>query len=249
MTTIQSIQPIERVIWSADVTDEAALMDHLDSMPDLRIVKIDSLFVTETGLGIVDRLNERGLLVFDDAKIIEVPSKVAEITQRHLAHRPFMLSCMAGALSTGFVTNDDPVKIDCLKRFADACHEAGTKPCGVTVLTSKAARIVRDEFNDRNTAKQTLYYAEMLLKFGFTDLICSPAEVDAIRSDRRFDTLDLITPGIRPIGFRPDDQARTDTPEATLAAGATRLVIGRPITLGNPSQNLDRIVASIAAMP
>lgn len=68
----------ERIIWSADVPDEKTLMARLDSMKSLVVVKIDRNFVTDTGLGVVDRLNDRGLRVFDDGKIVEIPSKVAE---------------------------------------------------------------------------------------------------------------------------------------------------------------------------
>lgn len=239
------IDPIERIIWSADVLDEEILMGHLDRMPDLRIIKIDRLFTTDVGLGVIDRLNDRGLLVFDDAKIIEIPSKIVSIARKHLKHKPFMLNCMAGAQSSSVLIHEDPKKVDGLKRFADACHQAGTKPCGVTLLTSKTAEIVGHEFNGRNTIEQVLYYVEALLECGFTDVVCSPKELSAIRTESRFDSLCLNTPGIRPKGSDTGDQARVDTPEAALAAGATRLVVGRPITTGDPTENLKNIVASI----
>ncbi len=158
-----------------------------------------------------------------------------------------MLGCMAGAQSSGRLTHRDSEQIDGLKRFADACHGAGTRPCGVTVLTSKTPEAVKREFNGRDPIEQVLYYVEMLLGCGFTDVVCSPRELSAIRGERRFDGLDLNTPGIRPAGSETGDQARADTPEAALAAGATRLVIGRPITTGDPAENLKNIVASIAA--
>lgn len=242
-----NIEPIERIIWSADVADEEALMAGLDLMPELRVIKIDRLFVTDIGLGVIDRLNDRGLLVFDDAKIIEIPSKVVGVAKKHLVHRPFMLNCMAGAESSDVLIHEDPEKVDGLKRFADACHEAGTKPCAVTVLTSKTADVVGREFNGRNSMEQVLYYVELLLMCGFTDVVCSPKELPAIRAESRFDGLDLNTPGIRPAGSDQGDQARADTPEGALAAGATRLVIGRPITTGDPAENLKKIVAGITA--
>lgn len=227
--------------------DEKTLMDHLDRMPELRVVKIDRLFVTDTGLGVIGRLNERGLRVFDDAKIVEIPSKLVGVAEKHLKYKPFMLNCMAGALSSNVLAHENREKIDGLKRFADACRNADTKPCGVTVLTSKTSDVVSGEFNGRDSNEQVLYYVEALLKYGFTDVVCSPNEVPVIRAESRFDSLDLNTPGIRPTGSEADDQARADTPEAALAAGATRLVIGRPITIGDPADNLRKIVASIAA--
>ncbi len=240
------MDPLEHIIWSADVPDEAALTRHLDGMPDLRLVKVDRLLATEAGLGIVDRLNERGLRVFDDAKIIEIPSKIVGIAAKHLAHRPWMLNCMAGVQSSGVLSDPDPEKVDGLKRFAQACHDAGTKPCGVTVLTSKRAQVVEREFNGRAPVEQVLYYVEALLESGFTDVVCSAQELAAIRSERRFDRLELNVPGIRPRGSDVGDQARVDTPLAALEAGADRLVIGRAITSGDPQQNLAGIVDEIA---
>lgn len=244
---LSNLDPIERIVWSADLPDEEALMGHLDRMPDLRVVKIDRLFVTEVGLGVIDRLSERGLQVFDDAKIVEIPSKVVGIAGKHLEHKPFMLGCMAGVQSSGVLTHEDPERIDGLKRFADACHQAGTKPCGVTVLTSKTTEVVGREFNHRDSIEQVLYYVGALLECGFTDVVCSPKELSAIRAESSFDPLDLNTPGIRPAGSDQGDQARADTPEAALAAGATRLVIGRPITSGDCAENLKNIVAGLAA--
>lgn len=243
-----SIDLLERIIWSADVVNERTLMGNLDQMPDLRVIKIDRLFITDTGLGVIDRLNERGLKVFDDAKIIEIPSKTVEIAKKHLAHKPWMLNCMAGVQSSGILTHEDPQKVDGLKRFADACHEAGTRPCGVTVLTSKTDYVVAREFSGSNSIEQVLYYVEALLECGFTDVVCSPKELPAIRAESRFDSLDLNTPGIRPAGSDAGDQARADTPEAALAAGASRLVIGRPITVGDPAENLKNILSSIESV-
>lgn len=240
------MNPFGRIIWSADVGNETALMGYLNQMPGLEIVKIDRLFLIGTGLGVLSRLNELGYKVFVDAKIIEIPSKTVAIAKEYLKHKPWMLNCMAGIQSSGVLTHEDPEKIDGLKRFADACHEVGTRPCGVTVLTSKTDNVIDREFNGRDSLEQVLYYVEALLDCGFTDVVCSPAEIAAIRAESRFDVLDLNTPGIRPAGSAAGDQARANTPEAALAAGATRLVIGRPITQGDPAENLRKIADSIS---
>ena len=144
------------------------------------------------------------------------------------------------------LSNEDKDKVDGLKRFADACHAAGTKPCGVTVLTSKTPAVVEREFNGRTSEDQVLEYVAILLTCGFTDVVCSPKEVPIIRADSNFDALNLNTPGIRPAGTDAGDQARADTPQAALAAKADRLIIGRPITQGDPAENLAKIVASVS---
>jgi orotidine-5'-phosphate decarboxylase len=244
MTTIN---PAEHIIWSADVDGIDTLLGLLDQMPNLTTVKVDRLLLTKIGLEVIQTLNERGLRVFADAKIVEIPSKSLELAELHLGYRPWMLNCMAGIQSSGIMRDEDSAMIDGLKRFAEACHQVGTKSCGVTVLTSKTPSIVQNEFGGHTPTEQVLYYVAALQEAGFTDVVCSPQEIKAIRAEKQFDSLELNTPGIRPGWSSASDQARIDTPEAALTAGATRLVIGRPITEGNPGENFKRIIDGITA--
>lgn len=233
------------VIWSADVdqhTLEEMLLIH--SSP-IQYVKLDRLALTQMGLRMISRLQQVGYRVFADAKIAEIPDKVLAVANLHLRHRPWMLNCMAGISSTGFMKHEDPKKVDGLKRFADVCHAAGTRPCAVTVLTSKTEGMVSREFNGRTPIDQVLTYVEMLLEAGFTDVVCSPLEVPAIRAESRFDSLDLDTPGIRLPDSSSRDQARVNTPAAAIAAGATRLVIGSDLTNGDFAQNFQRIADNL----
>lgn len=234
-----------KIIWSADVPDEETLMRYLCKMPDLEFVKIDRLFVEDRGLFIFERVADLGFRVFDDAKIVEIPHKAVGIAEKHLAHRPWMLNCMAGILSTGYVTHEDTNKIDALKRFADACHKVGTRPCGVTVLTSKTTGVVDSEFYGRTSVEQVLYYVGVLADAGFTDVVCSPLEMEAIRSEPDFDKIDTNTPGIVMSGADQRDQARTNTPGKAIAAGATRVVVGSALTKGDPTANFEAIMANI----
>lgn len=239
--------PREQIIWSADVADEAALMAALDLMPELQIIKIDRLFLEGRSLDIIQRLQMLGYQVFDDAKIWEIPSKSLGIAEKHLKQQPWMLNCSADILSTGLAEHENADKIDGLQRFAYACHKVGTRPCGVTVLTTKTPEIAEQEFG-KSSIEQVLYYADKLVEFNFTDIVCSPLEVPVLRSERRFDNLDINTPGVRPLWAVKGDQARVSTPTTALQAGANRLVIGRPITDGVPAENLTRIFDEIEAI-
>lgn len=233
------------VIWSADV-DEATLDRVLVEDLPLHYVKLDRLGLTRMGLGKITEVQERGFPVFADAKIVEIPDKATDgLAGDHLVYRPWMLNCMAGISSTGFMVHDDPKQVDGLKRFADLCRAVGTRPCAVTVLTSKTEAMVDREFNGRTPIDQVLVYVEMLLEAGFTDVVCSPLEVPAIRAEPRFNGLDLNTPGIRLPDSDARDQARVNTPAAALAAGATRLVIGSDLTKGDFTQNFARVAANI----
>ena len=129
------LEPLDRIIWSADVEDEAALMAALKTMPELRCIKIDRLFLEGQALSIIAALQYRGFKVFDDSKMVEIPTKLLAIAKKHLEFRPWMLNCMAGSASTMLTGDPNPDKIDGLKRFADACHAVGTRPCAVTTGT------------------------------------------------------------------------------------------------------------------
>jgi len=170
------------------------------------------------GLHKIAAVQDRGFKVFADAKIAEIPDKVLEIAKLHLVHRPWMLNVMAGICSTGIWAHEDRKKVDGLKRFADLCQITGTRPCAVTVLTSKSEDMVLDEFNGRMPEEQVLFYADLLLEAGFTDMVCSPREARLIRDNEEFDALELNCPGIRLPGSGNDDQARVETPLAAIAA-------------------------------
>lgn len=248
----------EKIIWSADTGGMWRLMGLLVDMGPRRPdhIKIDRLFVESNpnpGLEIIGGLQDMGLRVFDDAKLIEVPTKAAGLTEVHLAYKPWMLNIMAHACSTGLL-DGDPKKIDGLKRFVDLCLAAGTLPCGVTVLTSKDVATIAREYNipyDPNdeesvaqvSIKQVLIYVEMLSECGFTDIVCSPLEVEAIRANHSWDHLMLNTPGVRMPGGDTHDQARVDTPANTIKKSGGRVVIGREITdAEDPAAALERIV-------
>ncbi|MGB6868268.1 MAG: orotidine 5'-phosphate decarboxylase / HUMPS family protein, partial [Acidobacteriaceae bacterium] len=81
-----------------------------------------------------------------------------------------------------------------------------------------------------------------------TGLVASAEEVDALR--RLYPQATLVIPGIRPAGAAAGDQKRVATPAAALAAGATYLVIGRPITqAADPVAATEAILAEMASVP
>lgn len=235
-------------IWSADGIGRASLGGSLQQLPGLQYVKLDRVGLHRMGHDTIAEVQEvLGYKVFADAKDIEVPSKALEVAETYLVYKPWMLNIMAGACSTGFAEHEDPDQVDALKRFADACHAVGTRPCAVTVLTSKTPEMVEREFG-RSFVDQVLFYVELLYEFGFTDIVCSSQEVEAIRSDSRFDKMDTNTPAIRLPEGDAQDQARVNTPARAISLGSTRLVIGRPLSQGDLATNWQRINENLATL-
>jgi orotidine-5'-phosphate decarboxylase len=246
---INDSNPYHRIIWSADVDDDETLLSKLEQIGQDIWVKLDRLYVRRNGDKIFGALNARGISVFNDAKLIEIPSKLEELARLEIRRtRPSMLNCMAGVISNGASEAEKRDELDGLKRFAQACLENDVAPCAVTVLTSKSEAIASAEFG-RSPIDQVLWYASWLVDFGFTDIVCSPQEAEAIRLEPRLAGLDINTPGIRPPDSPVDDQGRTATPAEAIRRGVKRLVVGRPITnAGDPRDVVDAIAESIAPL-
>lgn len=240
----------ERIIWSADVSDDAVLLDRLHRIEYPIRVKIDRLYVRRHGDAIFDAIRDIGHEVFNDAKLIEIPSKLAELAEEEIKRtRPWMLNCMAGCVSNGVSKADKRGDLDGLKQFAEICLESSVLPCAVTVLTSKTEEIVYREFNGHDAIGQVIAYADWLQKFGFTDMVCSPQEAEAIRQHVSLNSLCLNTPGVRMPGDAVGDQARVATPGHAVLSGVDRVVIGRPITgSDDPIATIEAIAADINAV-
>lgn len=244
--------PTDPIIWSADLDGERALIKALSGLkrcllPGRIGIKLDRLFFEkkETSKNTIEWVQETlGFPVFDDAKIIEIPDKCESIAKEHLDYHPWMLNIMAGAISTRKAFDENSDKIDALKRFADVCLENGTRPCVVTVLTSKDEEAIIWEYGGGHVQK-VVDYVGLAVEFGFTDVVCSPKEIAALR-EAFGSKIDINTPGVRLPGSSQDDQARTDTPYGAIKAGSTRLVIGRDISRdGSYSDNLAKILINI----
>lgn len=114
-----------------------------------------------------------------------------------------------------------------------AAEQAGgasrPKILAVTVLTSLDAAALSETGVAGGPVQQVLRLARLAVSAGADGLVCSPREVGPIR-DALGDGPVLVVPGVRPAGSAPDDQARTATPEQMKAAGASWIVVGRPIT-------------------
>jgi len=223
----------DTIIWSADVSKQE-IMEVIEAgaLPEGTVIKLDRLFFESESKDFIDWCENKGYPVFCDAKIIEIPVKSIAIASTYLVHSPFMLNIMAGAISTmNFEQDDDRKKIDALKLFAEACNAATTRSCVVTVLTSKTELTCMHEFG-MDPIKQVLRYVSLAHDAGITDIVCSPKEAAAIRTNPDFDDMMINTPGVRLPDSSKDDQARVTTPSQALKNGANRLVIGRDLIRG-----------------
>lgn len=114
--------------------------------------------------------------------------------------------------------------------MAAAAGTAGSalKLVAVTTLTSLGEADLRELGVVRPIMDHTLALGELAFAAGIHGLVCSPLEAAEFRR-RLGPELILVTPGIRPVGTAAGDQKRIATPAAAVKAGASHIVVGRPI--------------------
>ena len=116
----------------------------------------------------------------------------------------------------------------------------------VTVLTSLDASALSDTGIAGGVTQQVLRLARLALAAGADGLVCAALELPALRDAFGAAPI-LVVPGIRPAGGQAADQARVVTPEIAISAGASYIVVGRPITgAAAPAQaaaEIDRAIA------
>ena len=157
----------------------------------------------------------RGVDVFLDLKLHDIPATVGGAARSVAKLRPDLLTVHAAA---------GPAAIEAAVRALPF-----TKIIGVTVLTSLDDADLDQLGLAGPVAEAACRLGVLAVGAGARGLVCSPREVAAVRAAVGPD-ITLITPGVRLAGQDANDQARVDTPQAALLAGADLLVIGRPIT-------------------
>ena len=116
---------------------------------------------------------------------------------------------------------------------------------GITVLTSMNEEGLREIGVSRSVADQVAVLAEQAKIAGISGVVASPQEAAELRELLGPDAY-IVTPGVRPAGSERGDQSRVATPAEAFAAGASHIVIGRPITQADdPAAAFERIVAEL----
>jgi orotidine-5'-phosphate decarboxylase len=126
-----------------------------------------------------------------------------------------------------------------------ASGPSGPLVAAVTVLTSLNSAGLEAIGVAGDPAVQVLRLAKLSLGAGATALVCSPHELALLRSELGPEAV-LVTPGVRPAGSDAGDQARTTTPYEAARAGASYVVVGRPVTdAPDPAEAAARISSEL----
>lgn len=176
------------------------------------------------GLELARDLTADGKKVFLDMKLLDIDNTVAKGVESILRMGVAMLTIHAYPKA--------------MRAAVEAAR--GTPLCllAVTVLTSMDRQDLADAGYDCDPHTLVLRRAEQALREGMGGVVCSAAEAAAVRKVVGPD-MAVVTPGIRPAGAAHGDQKRVVTPADALAAGASHLVVARPIVAA-----VDRLAAT-----
>jgi len=178
-------------------------------------IKLGLEFFMANGRAGVREMAELGLPIFLDLKFHDIPNTVAKAIQALAPLEPAILTVHAAG---GRAMMED----------AKAAAPVGTKVVAVTMLTSLDASDLTSIGLSPDPHEQVVRLAELARAAGIDGIVCSGGEVAEARKVWRDGF--FVVPGVRPANGHAGDQKRTVTPRAALDAGASILVVGRPIT-------------------
>ena len=191
----------------------------------LRWVKVGLELFVQSGPQVVAQLREQGLRVFLDLKFHDIPATMAGACRRTAALGAELITVHACAGSEAL----SAAQAAALEGAKSAALATPTL-LAVTVLTSwEQQRLQHELAIGQGIGERVSALAELSATAGIGGCICSPLEAAALRAQHP-EQFALVTPGIRPKGAVTGDQARVMGPAEAIAAGASQLVIGRPIT-------------------
>ena len=219
------LEPSDQIIVALDGMAPEQAMAFASAVPELRWVKVGLELFVAGGPAVVQQLRDQGKRVFLDLKFHDIPATMAG-------------ACRSAArLGAELITVHGCAGSEALAAAqAGALEGAGAAGLGaptllaVTVLTSwDPQRFARELAIDETIEAYVPRLARLAASAGIGGCVCSPLEVAALRASHPA-PFALVTPGIRPAGAARGDQQRVMTPAQALAAGASQLVIGRPIS-------------------
>ncbi|WP_418790509.1 orotidine-5'-phosphate decarboxylase [Phosphitispora sp. TUW77] len=229
----------DRLIIALDV-DTIREAEKLVSMlqDHVGVFKIGMQLFNSEGPEVVNRLHSMGGKIFLDLKLHDIPNTVGKAGAVLTRMKVFMYNVHTAG---GSEMMQKAVEFT----EAESAKSGGSIPLiiGVTVLTSINQDILNNELGILGSvADQVVHWAKLAQDSGLNGVVASPKEITAIREACGPDFV-IITPGVRPTWAAANDQKRVMTPGEAVKAGASYLVVGRPITgAADPVEAAKRIV-------
>ena len=228
--TISADDARRRLIVALDVSSVAQARLLVQQIGEAaRFYKIGHQLALAGGLDFVRELKDQGKKVFLDLKLLDIDNTIEKAVESMLALRADMATIHAY-----------PKAMAAAARIA-----AGSPLCllAVTVLTSMDDADLANAGYAFGAQELVLRRAAQARDAGMGGIVCSPDEAEAVRGVIG-QAMAVVTPGIRPPGFDAGDQKRVSTPAKAIIAGASHLVVGRPVTASADPAAASRDIAN-----
>jgi len=229
--------PRQRLIVALDVSSSSAAQKIVAAVGESALTyKVGMQLYTAEGPQVVHDLVDSGRRVFLDLKYHDIPTTVAAAVREAAALRVSMLTVHASGGGK------------MLRAATEAARSANPAlmVLAVTVLTSLDDNDL-DKIGVRGrVVDQVLRLAALAIADGCHGVVASAREASELRSELG-DDFAIVTPGVRPAGAGHGDQVRVTTPAEAIAAGASHIVVGRPITAAaDPASEARAILGQIS---
>ena len=202
---------------------------------EVNFFKVGLELFTCAGPAALAPLQAAGKRVFLDLKLHDIPRTVARAVTAAAAQGVDLLTVHAGGGTA------------MLAAAAQAAGDSGPNVVAVTALTSLDEADLRSVGVARGLQEHIAALAELAVNAGVDGLVCSPQELRLLRRNLG-DAPILVAPGVRPAGAEHGDQKRVATPAQAAQAGATYIVVGRPVLEApDPAAAARRIRAELNA--
>lgn len=235
LAAYESTPRADRVIVALDCDRQTALDLAKQLQGKAKWLKVGMTLYYAEGPQIVEIFKLLGFKVFLDLKFHDIPHQVQ--------------GAAASAVEAGadMITMHAVGGVPMMQAAQAAVDESGTEAdtLAITVLTSMDEETLSQTGVSRAMADQVKALAACAQQAGLSGVVASPQEAAMLRELLGPDAL-IVTPGVRPVGAELGDQSRVATPKAAFDAGASHIVVGRPITQADdPAAAFDAIAAEL----
>ena len=221
----------KRIFVACDVSSQKEILNLLSKIHnEISGIKIGLQYITKHSPKEIRELTKFKKPIFYDGKFFDIKNTLIE-SVRSLKD-----------LKVNFATVHLLNGLESLKSANLVAKKIGIKLLGVSVLTSFDNKDLRDLCFKSQVKDQVKRLIKIAIKAKLYGIICSPNEIKMIK--KIAPKLKCFTPGIRQ-NKKKNDQKRTMNAKEALKAGSDCLIIGRPITKGNPKKNIKEILSTL----
>ena len=221
----------KNIFVACDVSSQKEILDLLELIhEDISGIKIGLQYITQRSPEEIRQLSKFKKPIFYDAKFFDIKNTLVE-SVKSLKN-----------LNINYATVHLLNGLDALKAANQTAQEININLLGVSVLTSFNKEDLEVLGFNNNIEDQVKRLIKIAMQANLYGVICSPLEIRMIK--KIAPKLKCFTPGIR-MEDTKDDQKRTMSANEAIKEGSDCLIIGRPITKGDPKKNIKNILSSI----